>query len=759
MNFFQDKSVFGSTISGVADGSFVIWIDENAVIQHVSHLPVSLRTEFDDGQCLKSIFDPENLKKIESAVTRLFGGESLKIIEIDCFDDRFHLAITPEKSGKSFYGFQCVFTPVRLLGNQKPEIDHLPRGLFKQLINNPNVWIDVFRLDNLRNIVWNSGAEKTSGYSAALVQNERLTWGWLYPETDYRHKNWQKLSQNLSQNGFSETVTRIKCLDGREKVMGWTTQILQDNNNNPLAFMNIGYDLTRETSYRDALRNSEEEYRTLADNSPDLIARFDQKSRCTYTNAVAQFTPFGITRKLVGLTPSEALEDPSEARELENRINQTFRSRQIQSFEIQTEQNKTTHTHEVHLVPEISPQEIIRSVLLISRDITQRRKNEHRIRTAERFEAAGRVACEMTHNINNRLTVMNGKLEILKRRVANSPEALPIIEELLNVTADVSYEIRDKLTLGQSTSQIDVIDAVSIMNKIIDNIRETKSSGIQLDVLPFSDEALVSGVAHQLENALLNIILNGLDAMKGKGTLNLSLRKVHLFDSTTEISEWNLSSGEYVRIDIADTGSGIPESIQPKIFDPLFTTKPPEKGSGMGLATVYSIVNSMNGAIDFTSKEGLGTTFTMLLPCHKRLAHEPEEKPQETDVIETPDLHILWVDDNETVLEVAIEMVETFGLKATAAKSGDQAVTIFRSIHDQLDIVVLDVHMPGMDGWETLDALQKIKPDVKVIVCTGKGFSFEAENMMKQGACSLLLKPFTADDLMSLFVEVSNKEC
>ncbi|HPQ39056.1 MAG TPA: PAS domain S-box protein, partial [bacterium] len=391
---------------------FRVWTDPGGVIQRVDGSPDGAPSRFAENTLLTDNFSDSDRETLRSLIRKI---RKLKYLEMDTVTvdgNPFHIVATPETNSKRLNEIAFMFIPVA--GTERSK--HLEFAHYDQIVRglqtNPNLWLDVFLLENTRIIAWNAGAERISGYSGQELIETGVAWGWLYPDTDYRTTNWRLMMDSLEGQGINEMVSRIRCRDGSEKIIGWTSQYLHTDDGRPFAVMNIGFDLTRETQYRHALASSEEEYRTLADNSPDLIARFDQLYRCTYTNAsTTPFNLFGITRELIGKAPSSGLSDPKLAANLENRIRQVFMSRQVQSFEVVTGPQEGNRVFEVHLVPELSPEEIIRSVLLISRDISLRRWSEHRLRTAERFEAAGRVACEMTHNINNRLTVLNGKLE------------------------------------------------------------------------------------------------------------------------------------------------------------------------------------------------------------------------------------------------------------------------------------------------------------------------------------------------------------
>jgi len=538
MNFlFKTPNIKQSEQKTDSD-TFRIWTNLDAVILSGKNLSDQMLSCFPDGKTIHDFIDKSFIYNLNHAVSSIISGSLLEITEISIAGKPYHLAITPDKNSKKIIDLVFTFTPVKSLTEKNRFADTLPLDLYDCLIDNPNIWIDVFSLPQCELILWNKGAEFISGYSINSNKNSCLIWGWLYPETDYRHIIWKNLNAKLKDTGFCEFTTRIRCCDKSEKVIGWTSRYLLDNQNTPIAIVNMGFDLTRETDYRIAMVAREEEFKTLAESSPDLIARFNRQYKCTFTNAsTAAFNPFGITRNLMGNTISESLAKSENTKKLENYLKEIFLNRQMRSFEIETRTNFGESVFEIHLVPEISTDEIIRSVLVISRDITMRRRIEMRVRTAERFEAAGRVACELTHNINNRLTVLNGKLEILRRRLEKNEDVNPLIDDLLEVSSETSMEIRNRLTLGQSMENHEIIDVNLLLEKVIDNIKPTTRDTIKFESFLSPQKILVSGSPHHLENVFLNIVINARDAIKEKGVLNFSTQKTYIADKNRHIRQ------------------------------------------------------------------------------------------------------------------------------------------------------------------------------------------------------------------------------
>ncbi|MEJ2041194.1 MAG: response regulator, partial [Desulfosarcinaceae bacterium] len=207
----------------------------------------------------------------------------------------------------------------------------------------------------------------------------------------------------------------------------------------------------------------------------------------------------------------------------------------------------------------------------------------------------------------------------------------------------------------------------------------------------------------------------------------------------------------HVRISVADTGVGMDETVQKRIFEPFFTTKEIGRGTGLGLASVYGIITNHDGAVDFVSRLGQGTTFYIYLPaCDKPAEREIPALPTYSKGSET----ILLVDDEAMVINVNQPMLERLGYRVLAAQSGAAAMEIFEKEHDRIDMVILDLIMPDLNGGGVFDLLRQIEPGIKVLLSSGYSLSDEAEEIMKRGCAGFIQKPFNLDQLATKIDEV-----
>lgn len=247
---------------------------------------------------------------------------------------------------------------------------------------------------------------------------------------------------------------------------------------------------------------------------------------------------------------------------------------------------------------------------------------------------------------------------------------------------------------------------------------------------------------NQIEQVLLNIYINAWQAMPDGGTVLIDAKNMILDAAFSQA--FDIQPGRYVCISITDTGVGIDPAIQARIFEPFFTTKEMGRGTGMGLASAYGIIKNHDGAIDFVSRPGKGTTFYIYLPASDG---DAETEPALSEIISKGTETLLLIDDEEVILQVGQPMLESLGYKVMSASDGKTALEIFRRFSGEIDLVILDVIMPGMSGSAIFDELKNINPQVQVLLASGHSLSGQAEDLMSRGCVGFIQKPFSLEQL------------
>jgi CheY-like chemotaxis protein len=246
----------------------------------------------------------------------------------------------------------------------------------------------------------------------------------------------------------------------------------------------------------------------------------------------------------------------------------------------------------------------------------------------------------------------------------------------------------------------------------------------------------------QIEQVLVNMLLNASQAMQGKGDLFLKTGNIEL--DASFVKPYEVPPGRYVKVSIEDTGIGMDESTLRRIFEPFFTTQDPGLGTGLGLASAFGIVKNHNGFIHVRSMLSKGSTFDTYLPATDE---KPKLKPQGVDIIETGSETILLVDDEDYILEVGRLMLEGLGYTLITANSGRAGVNVFQDQHEKIDLVILDLVMPDLDGESVFREIREIDEDIRVIFASGFYVVEQTRDLLENGASDFLQKPFNLKQL------------
>jgi len=384
-------------------------------------------------------------------------------------------------------------------------------------------------------------------------------------------------------------------------------------------------------------------------------------------------------------------------------------------------------------------------------DITERKQLEDRLRHSQKMEAVGQLAGGVAHDFNNQLSGIMGFADLLRAQVGHDQTLTRYADNILtgvhratDLTAKLlAFARKGKyLTVPVDVHRI-VFEVASLLSHSIGkNIRIRQS----LNAVP----STTWGDPSQLQSAILNLAINARDAMPDGGELVMATDLVTVDETWSERLMFSIPPGPYIRIDVRDTGVGIPAEIMDRIFEPFFTTKGESQGTGLGLAAVYGALRNHGGGVSVDSSIGRGTTFTLLLPV--RAADDdraPVSKPVEAAALVGVDgaAHVLVVDDESTVGRMVAEMLEAVGCRATVCTDGAEAVDLYRRNAGEIDAVLLDLVMPNMDGKTVFRELKKIDPEVRVLVSSGYSVDGGAQELLADGASGFIQKPYTIADL------------
>ncbi len=406
----------------------------------------------------------------------------------------------------------------------------------------------------------------------------------------------------------------------------------------------------------------------------------------------------------------------------------------------------------------------IAGIVGVISDITNLRKTEEekslledQLRHSQKMEAVGTLAGGIAHDFNNILQAMSGYIQLLLMKKDKDDPDRKYLTKIDQSTIRATELVRRLLTFSRkSETRFQPVNLNLVVANTVHFLEQTIPRMIQIKMHPASDLPGIYADPSQIEQIIINIAANAFDAMPEGGTLLFETESISFKDEYRD-KYLELKSGNYVLLKISDTGQGMNEEIQKHIFEPFFTTKEIGKGTGLGLATVYGIVKSHNGRIACYSESGLGTTFKIYLPVqHNQRAKisDPDTDKENEYKIKNGKETVLTVDDEDTILDMAQEMLEQHGYTVIKARTGEEAVEVYLSKTEAVDLVILDLGMPGMGGEKCLKELLKINSEAKIIVASGYAAHKMAANPRKYGAAEFISKPYHINIMMQKIRDV-----
>jgi PAS domain S-box-containing protein len=437
--------------------------------------------------------------------------------------------------------------------------------------------------------------------------------------------------------------------------------------------------------------------------------------------------------------------------------------RQLLAHTIQTYSKEKRYLHKeghlvwvnltVSLVAATSPEPDY--FIAVVEDITGRKHLEQQLHQAQKMEAIGQLAGGIAHDFNNILTGIIGFGTLMDMGMDRKDPQRQNLNHILAGAERAANLTKSLLTFSRKQiSNPQPVDLNEIITRIGKFIKPVIGADIDLKIASAHDLLAVKADAGQIEQVLLNLATNARDAMSNGGLLTIETEPV-LLDSDFMKAHGYGEPGEYARISVSDSGCGMDETTLKRVFEPFFTTKAVGKGTGLGLAMVYGIIKQHNGFINVYSEQDVGTTFTIYLPLITSAIME--ETAGEEELPEKRTATILVADDDPSVRELSEKVLGMFGYTVITAEDGDDAVRKFQENKDTIDLVVLDIIMPKMNGKEVHDKVKDIRPAMKTLFISGYPADFITSRGMLDEKIELIEKPFNPRTLLRKVREVLDR--
>jgi PAS domain S-box-containing protein len=592
-------------------------------------------------------------------------------------------------------------------------------------------------------LTWNAGAERLYGYAAEEAVDQPMTF--LLPEKriDEELEILDRIKRGERVEYF-ETVRLRK--DGQQIDVSLTISPIRDRNGHIVAVSHIARDITERKHAEDAVRESEAKIRAFLESASQGVIAVDATGRIDLTNAKVEDL-FGYGREeLLGQTLEMLLPDRFRRVHIGHRT-EYFANPRPRPMGLGLDlagRRKDGTEFPIEIALSQVPSRKGPLAIAFINDISERRRTEEAMRRTQRLESLGILAGGVAHDFNNLLTTIMGNGTLAMQALQPTHPDYPLIEEIVRASKTAADLTRQLLAYaGHGRFMVEVVDLSQLVRDISALVQTSIPKKVQLRLRLADNLPPVRVDVSQIQQLVMNLVINAGEAMgEHVGTILATTERQAVDDHYIRayFAPGELEPGEYVSLEVNDTGSGMDEATKARIFDPFFTTK--KTGRGLGLSAVQGIVRGHKGAMRVYSAPGKGTTFKVLLPATSlslSTSKSTEELPE-------PKGHgrILIIDDEASVRTLLAAIIERQGYSVITAADGAQAIDIFEQEGDQIDLVILDLTMPVMSGEETFRELHLIRPNIPVLLSSGFNESEAVQRFSGKGLAGFVQKPYTA---------------
>ena len=576
---------------------------------------------------------------------------------------------------------------------------------------------------------------------------------------DYRlgERDGLELLQRAVALGISAPIILLtsqgdRDLDLQVMEMGASDYLNKSTLTSELLERSIRYALERVHTEED-LRESEEKFRSLSENAPDIIYTLGVEGSFTYVNPAWE--------EIVGYGRDETL-----GKYFVDFMEEKDSGDHAKLFKVIRDGNKIVRSATITLInkdgsprlfnfsgaPNLNLAGEITGMVGLLKDITEHRKTEAQLRQAQKMEAIGTLAGGIAHDFNNILMAIIGHADLAKMKLPGDSEVIYNLNQVKSAGERAKRLIQQILAFSRMGEQQRIALSITpLIKEALKFLKSTLPTSIEIRDYLEADPGIIEADATQIQQIVMNLCTNAEHAMREEGgTLHVKLIRVEA-DTQTALQHHELHTGPHVRLTVTDTGCGMePETLE-HIFDPYFTTKEVGEGTGLGLSVVHGIVNTHGGAITVKSAPAKGTTFHVYFPII-----EKEEKLQERSEgpLPTGNERILFVDDEQVIVYIGEKTLGQLGYDVVTKANGVDALELFRADPDRFDLVITDMTMPRMTGDQFARELIKLRPDIPIILCTGFNPKISKEQAGKIGIKAFVMKPLVRRDMANIVRKV-----
>ena len=530
--------------------------------------------------------------------------------------------------------------------------------------------------------------------------------------------------------------------DGSTVWMEVSISFLRGKDGKPVEILAVTRNINDRKRAEVALQESEEKFRLTYSFSPDAV-NINRLDDGLFVDINEGFTRgMGYTREeVIGKTSLEinVWHDPADRQKLVRALKEKGYYENLEAQFRRKDGSLITGLMSARVISLKG----IPHIISITRDVTESKLMATKLQQIQKFEAIGTLAGGIAHDFNNLLMGIQGRASLISLDLDESHphrEQIHAIEEYIRSATNLTQQLLGLARGGKyEVKPVDINELVRGSSAMFGRTRKE----IRIHTKCQASPLVVEADRRQIEQVLLNMYINAWQAMPPNGGELYLETKIVTMDEASR-KTYQTKPGRYAKVSITDTGTGMSEAIRLQIFDPFFTTKEKGRGTGLGLASAFGIIKNHGGVITVYSEVGHGTTFNIYLPLSDKKAHreilldQKHIKGSET---------ILLVDDEKLIIDVAQAMLERLGYRVLVCMGGQEAVRMITDMGHEIDLVILDMIIPGMDGGKTFDCIRQVQPDMPVILSSGYAINGQADKIMRRGCNGFIQKPYNISDL------------
>ncbi|MCP4575600.1 MAG: PAS domain S-box protein [Deltaproteobacteria bacterium] len=623
---------------------------------------------------------------------------------------------------------------------------HFRNSIIEKAAEGLCVCHDIEAYPYIKFTIWNDRMTEITGYTMAEMNSLGLH-KTVSSDPAVRSRiieRMSKMRQGMELHSEEWEITRI---DGEKRTLRISTSVFEslDSGTHVLALM---HDLTEHKRAESALKASEERLKAIfkaAENVSFLIAEVINEQ--DPDPLIIEFSPgsekiFGFKRDEIIGKPVSMLHLPENAAkfpEIHAKMKEGEEGFSGEITLIRKSGEKFFALHSTH--PLFDEHGDMYAALGVSLDISEQKKLETQLRQVEKMEAIGTLAGGIAHEFNNALAGVIGNIELLQMEFP--VEKFGKYTDPMKTSAFRMVRLTSQLLAyaGGGKYQAKAISLSGFVEDTLPIVRHIVDPEIRLETNLAGDVLNVEADPTQMQMIMSAVLSNSSEAIDGKGKIRISTNNVEVDEAFAETTP-DLKAGPHVCLTIEDDGKGMDEEARSRIFEPFFTTK--FQGRGLGMAAAYGIIKNHEGSISVTSELGKGTTVRIYFPAVSTAAKEARNP--ETDVISDTGT-ILIIEDEDIVMDVSRAMLEKLGYRILEARTGTEALDIAKNFDGDIDLALLDIKLPDMEGGNLYPLIKDARPDLKVIICSGYAIDGPAQKILDAGAEDFLQKPFSVTAL------------